>query len=123
MEFPVNFVLEIKSEEELKVFQTILDATLELSDDSIEPAALYLRTEERKTFEELKGRIEFRKTNPADGYRVRINAKEISKGTLEEMRNRYDTECGMHSRSNVYLEEWVNGDWRPKATRKIQKVS
>ncbi len=110
MEFPINLVLQLKTEQEYDLVQRALDPDSHITADDI------------STFDKLREQIEYRRLDSAKEARIRVGASEIAQGTIEEMSGRFRAECGMHSNSNIILEEWVNGNWKQKQVRKLQKI-
>ena len=110
MKFPVNLVLEIRTQEEYDRIQEIRMApeTSELTLVAVE--------------EMLADRSVIKMTDISKESRVLVNGHPIANGTNEEMAKRYDTECAMHIRSNITLQEWQDGDYKPIRLRRLQKI-
>ncbi len=110
MQYPVDAILTINDEQELKVVTQFLDDLK----TTLEGSAL-----------DLVNRIKFRM--PGDkAYRVRIGYPNGGYfewlGDKTQMAARFDTECAMHN-SDVVLEEWRDGDYKPIRSRRIQNRS
>lgn len=110
MEFPINLVLQLQDEQEHNLVERALDPDSRIDKSEI------------STFAELVNRIEYRRPDSSKEARVRIGILEIAKGTTEEMKARFRTECDMHSKSNVIMDEWVNGGWKQVHVRKLQAL-
>ena len=67
----------------------------------------------------LLERMQLRRTDGKQA-RLRINGVVVATGNLEEMTIKFQTECGMHSRSNIALDEWVDGSYNQVKVRNIQ---
>ena len=115
MEFPINAVFQIKSQEELDAFQSILGFAPAAGSEDVHESYV-------STFDDLKERMEYRRVDSSQEARVLISGQEVARGTTEEMLDRYNTECSMHSTSNIVCQEWVSGDWKVKRQRRLQTV-
>ena len=111
MQFPINLMLRIETEEEYERFHNGLKVIKEVLKDS-----------DLSTFEALTDRITTRHVDSAKEARVVINGTPIATGTAEEMLVRYRTECGMDERSNITLQEWRDGVYTAIRARKLQRV-
>ena len=114
MRFPVNLVLEIRTQEEYDRVQETLQLLRSTADGLVEEDKPALNLE-------LLDRVVLRLTDASKESRVLINGHPIAFGTTEEMTKRYKTEEAMHQRSNVVLEEWKDGDYQSTKSRRLQK--
>lgn len=108
MQFPINLVLEIRTQEEYDHVQEILQR-MESGNGSV-------------LDRELSQRVVAKLTDGTREARVLINGQQVAIGTTEEMSQRFLTECGMHQKSNVVLEEWQDGDYKSIRSRRLQRL-
>ena len=111
MKFPVNLVLEIRTQEEYDRAQEMLKSLGEKSKKDMDTVEVG-----------LEDRAVIKMTDSSKESRVLVNGHQIASGTNEEMAKRYDTECAMHIRSNITLQEWQDGDYKPIRLRRLQKI-
>ena len=102
MKFPVNFVIEINSDQELEALREA-----DQSDDL-------------STIFELLKKGTLRLLDASKSARVLINSTQVAIGNQKDMLDRFKTECDMHLRSNVLYQEWVDGDFTTVRARRIQ---
>jgi len=112
MQFPVNLVLEIRTQEEYDCVQEALRLLKCETIEDLDPTIL----------DQLQDRVVVKLADATKESRVRINGYPVAFGTNEEMLQRYETECGMHLRSNVTLEEWRDGNYKSIKSRRLQKM-
>ena len=115
MQFPTNLVLEIRTQEEYDRVQEALQLLRDTSKGLVEEDKPALNLD-------LLDRIVLRLADAHREARVLINGHPIAFGTTAEMIDRYNTEAGMHQKSNIVLEEWKNGDYQSTRTRRLQKL-
>lgn len=115
MQFPQILTLEIRTQEEFDAVKLGLQALKGMN-------STLLDTEETALFDELLDRAVFKLADGSKEARVLINGQPIATGTTEEMTKRYQTECGMHAKSNIVLQEWQNGDYKALQSRRHQKL-
>ena len=119
MEFPVNLVIEIKSQEELDAIRggfSILSGVITSKDLEL------VEADKVSTVPELLERHQLRRIDSHKEARVLINGTEVAIGTKEEMIDRFKTECSMHQSSNIVVQEWIDGEFKPTLTRRIQQI-
>jgi len=102
MKFPVNFVIEINSEQELTAVRE--------AEQSGDLSTLF----------GLLKKGTMRLADASRSARVLINSTSVAVGTPKDMLDRYKTECDMHLRSNVLYQEWIDGDYKTVRARRIQ---
>lgn len=112
MRFPVNLVLEIRTQEEYDYIQEGLKL-LNATDLSKSPLAFNLA---------FLRRVVVKLTDGTKESRVLINGQQIAMGTTEEMTKRYEGECAMHQKSNIVLEEWQDGGYKSSKSRRLQRL-
>ena len=110
MEFPVNFVLELRTQEEYDAVQDIIGFIKEQYREPMNPKII-----------ELFDNSTIRLMDSSKESRVLINGTPVATGTTEDMTKRYKTECDMHMKSNVVLEEWANGSYSSTKSRRHQR--
>lgn len=120
MQFPVNLVLEIRTQEEYDRVQEGLKFlnTINTEDD----CSCSVKADPVTSNLDLLKRIIIKLADSAKESRIRINGHQIAMGTTEDMIKRYETESAMHVKSNIVLEEWRDGEYTSIRSRRLQKL-
>lgn len=104
--FPVNLVVRIDNEEELKAIKILLDLQHCQDSDSL------------STLANLVKKHEFVNTDQTKEARILVAGKQLAMGTLESMKHRFKTECGVSTSASVELQRWSNGGWKNISARR-----
>jgi hypothetical protein len=112
MEYPINFVLQVDTEDEYNTMQRLRAAlsTEEVLDIKLIEASSKLLNNGH--YKQVSGQ----------SCRLFINAVQVAAGNREEMETRFNTECGLHRNSNVILREWSDGTYAVVRSRIVQKL-
>ena len=109
MDFPILLTIRVENEKEYEIMLTAFQAAKAYCANTIgliESVPLFERMQLRRF----------------DGKQARLllNGREVATGNLEDMSTKFKTECGIH-KSNVALEEWVDGRYTQIKSRFVSR--